>query len=202
MDDKKLDDVSNGLLNLLAKAMDDLGKLRADLVSQPAKVDNKCESCEGYGRTQCLPDSDHTHPCDDCHPEALKEFMKGVAFAESDEYAAEKSPPPIATPGAARAALEAMDKMDPHNHWGVQAAEILDDHFDTFRTLLQQAAHDKGDGGAQEKNKPKMPLPPALRFGGAWGNIFPVGSSRWKKCMIEHYGPDYADKVTWEGKAE
>jgi len=43
------------------------------------KANTGCESCEGTGRIEVEPDSEYTHPCDICQPEALEEFNRGVA---------------------------------------------------------------------------------------------------------------------------
>ena len=48
-------------------------------------IDEKpgCETCEGFGRTECHPDEDgFTHPCDDCQSEQLIEFNKGYEAAQ------------------------------------------------------------------------------------------------------------------------
>lgn len=64
-------------VTLLAEAKD----MVADYVDGvPMQLPEPCHTCEGYGRINCGPDEDgHTHPCDDCQPEALKEFNLGMA---------------------------------------------------------------------------------------------------------------------------
>lgn len=119
--------------------------IRADLVGKttPVKLAD-CENCEGHGRIQCLPDSSHTHPCDECQPGALKEFNRGVAFADSEEYAAEKSPPQLVSPDAAHAALQDFKRSQ------ADGFPAQDETESVIVTLLQQAAQSKGgDGGGK-----------------------------------------------------
>lgn len=52
----------------------------------------ECETCQGLGRINCSPDEDgHTHPCDDCQPESLKEFQRG--YNAGEYYAATPTQP-------------------------------------------------------------------------------------------------------------
>lgn len=52
-------------------------------ISKAHANDKECKICEGNGRIECEPDSNYSHPCDTCRPDANKEYQKGVEFGKS-----------------------------------------------------------------------------------------------------------------------
>ncbi len=62
--------------------VEDAYKAMLSAAPTPPEQQAGCEVCENTGRLQCEPDSEHTHPCDTCQPEANKEFQRGIAFGE------------------------------------------------------------------------------------------------------------------------
>lgn len=65
----------DGYANDLMKVKECLALL--DTVQTGEELPNlDCETCEGLGRIDLAPDEDgHTHPCDDCQPEAYKKWL-------------------------------------------------------------------------------------------------------------------------------
>jgi hypothetical protein len=127
--------------------------VRADLVGQPASVGDVYDLFERIETGLDELKSANNRGCLNDYWENIQAIKLNVETLRSYDWDSlqdtEKAPPPLVTADAVRAALDDLSAQTDDFEYMVPtcAAAWLEKHLQTVRTLLQQAAHDKGDGG-------------------------------------------------------